>query len=232
MSFEFGQVLVQFGQEPVYFGQKLVYLDRFQVCPYCLSIRGVPGPISLTRMHDKKRTLSEEIPVSKEPVSEELGRDVVMDDDLLTQQTQREDEESMGMKEEPEGRRKNTDLRCTYTKKGRCKIHGDGARKIPIMVKESVVGEGGIKTTKSIKKYVWRCDINKRGNKMIQSSISSFLSKKNPENTGGVAGTSDQQRDLVSCSKNTVGQRADTSSSLPHSGGVERFGDYDERNTA
>ena len=37
MSFEFGQVLVQFGQEPVYFGQKLVYLDRFLVCPYCLS---------------------------------------------------------------------------------------------------------------------------------------------------------------------------------------------------
>ena len=67
--------------------------------------------------------------------------------------------------------------------------------------------------------------------KMIQSSISSFLTKMNPEKTGGVAGTSDQQGDVVSCLDNTVGQRADTSTSLPHSGDVERFGESDDRNT-
>ena len=150
-----------------------------------LSHRDVPGPMSLTGMDDKKRNLTEEIPVTKEPVSEELGHEAVMDDDLLAHHTQREEEKSMRMKRMPEGGKKNTDQRCSYSKKGRCKIHGDGARKIPIMVKESVVGEGGTKTTKSTKKYVWRCDVNKRGNKMIQSSISSFLSKKNPENTGG-----------------------------------------------
>ena len=57
------------------------------------------------------------------------------------------------------------------------------------MVKQSVVGEGGAKTTKSTKKYIWMCDVNKRGNKMIQSSLSSFLTKMNPEKTGGVADT-------------------------------------------
>ena len=95
-----------------------------------------------------------------------------------------------------------------------------------------MVGEGGAKTTKSVKRYIWRCDINKRGVKMIQSNISSFFSKKKPEKTGGVADTSIQPVGDVSDSMNSVGQRADTSRSLPHSDDVERFGESDDRNTA
>ena len=45
-----------------------------------------------------------------------------------------------------------------------------------------------------------------------------------------VAGTSIQQVGEVYDLENSVGQRADSSNSLPHPGDVERFGDSDDRN--
>ena len=96
--------------------------------------------MSQTGMEDnKKRNLSEDIPVSREPVCEGLGQQAVMDDDLLSHHTQGEEETSVGKRKILEGRKGNTTVRCSHSKKGVCKIHGDGARKIPIMVKESVV---------------------------------------------------------------------------------------------
>ena len=50
----------------------------------------VPGPKLLIRMDDKTRNLSEDNPIIQEPVSKVLGQEVVMDDDLPTQLTQRE----------------------------------------------------------------------------------------------------------------------------------------------
>ena len=177
------------------------------------------------------RNLSEDNPVIKEPVSKVLGKDAVMDEDLPTQLTQREGVSTRKMERMTKGESKSAvrePQKCSQT--GKCRIHGDGAKKVPMMVKQTVVGEGGAKTTKSVKRYIWRCDINKRGVKMIQSNISSFLTKKNPEKTGGVAGTSIQQVGEVSYFESSVGQRADTSTSLPHPGDVERFGESDDRN--
>ena len=65
---------------------------------------------------------------------------------------------------------------------------------------------------------------------MIQSNISSFLTKCNPEKTGVVAGTSMKQVGEVYDLHNSVGQRADSSNPLPHPGDVDRFGDSDDRN--
>ena len=63
-----------------------------------LSHRDVPGPMSLTGMDDMTRNLTEENPIIKEPVSEEQGYEAVMDDDLLSQPTQREGENFKMMK--------------------------------------------------------------------------------------------------------------------------------------
>ena len=192
----------------------------------------VPGPRLMIGMDDKKRNLLEDNPPVHDPVSRVLGQGVVVDDDLPSQPTQREgvqtrrkrmtQDESRSGSQEPQ--------KCSHTKKGKCMIHGDGARKVPIMMKKSVVGEGGVKTTESVKKYIWRCDTNRRGIKMIQSNISSFLTKCNPEKTGRVAGTSLKQVGETYNLHNSVGQRADSSNSLPHHGDVERFGDSDDRN--
>ena len=76
--------------------------------------------------------------------------------------------------------------KCIFTKGGRCKYHGEGARKVPVMSKVPVVGADGVKTTKSVKKYVWKCDINRQGRKMTQTSLSTFLRVRSPEMTAGV----------------------------------------------
>ena len=149
-------------------GKPLLYLD-IDTLPHT----DVTGPKLLTRNDDMARNLSEDNPVIKEPVSKVLRRDAVMDEDLPTQLTKREGVstriermtkgEGMPADQEPQ--------KCSHTKAGRCRIHGEGAKKVPMMVKQTVVGEGGTKTTKSVKRYIWRCDINKRGVKMIQSNI-------------------------------------------------------------
>ena len=79
--------------------------------------------------------------------------------------------------------------KCIFTKGGRCKHNGEGARKVPVMSKVPVVGADGVKTTKSVKKYVWKCDINRQGRKMTQTSLSSFLRVRSPEMTAGVGNT-------------------------------------------
>ena len=97
--------------------------------------------------------------------------------------------------------------RCSYNKVGRCKIHGDGARKVPVMVNVPVEGEGGMKTTKGQKKYIWRCDISRGGKKMKQTSLSSFLTARHPEMTAGVENHISKSGN--SLNTNSVGQKSD-----------------------
>ena len=52
--------------------------------------------------------------------------------------------------------------KCSNTKKGRCKWHGEGARSVYVPRMVTTLGAGGVRTTKLVKKWTWRCDLNLR----------------------------------------------------------------------
>ena len=86
---------------------------------------------------------------------------------------------------------------CPYEGGERCLIHGEWARKV--FKPRTVVIEGvdGARTTKVTRKYYWRCDVDKGGNKLKQTSISMFLKSKRPEMTAGGDDTILQQGDSI-----------------------------------
>ena len=99
----------------------------------------------------------------------------------------------------------NAEVRkCIYTKGGRCKHHGEGARKVPVMVRVPVEGADGVKTTMGVKRYVWKCDINRQGRKMMQTSLTAFLTVRTPEMTAGVGNTISQNGNSLD---DSVGQQ-------------------------
>ena len=103
-------------------------------------------------------------------------------------------------------------------------INGEGARKD--FKPRSVVTEGvdGARTTKVTRKYYWRCDVNKGGNKLKQTSISLFLKAKRP--TAGGDDTILQQGDSISM--NSAGQVADRRCIPDNGAGMERFGESED----
>ena len=118
----------------------------------------VPGRVLMMKDNDIEaavsRTDDRDISI---PVIQERGRDSGMEEDIQLLPTSSE-RVSTG-REDPTKEVISTDTevrRCSYNKVGRCKLHGDGARRVFKMVSVPVEGEDGVKTTRVQKKYIWR----------------------------------------------------------------------------
>ena len=64
------------------------------------------------------------------------------------------------------------------------------------MVRVPVEGADGVKTTMGVKRYVWKCDINRQGRKMMQTSLSAFLTVRTPENGNSL---NDSVGEVITC---------------------------------
>ena len=101
---------------------------------------------------------------------------------------------------------------CLYKKGGRC-IHRDGVKRVNVHRMVTTAGPGGVKTTKLVKKWTWRCDLTRKGGyKLKQLSISSFL--LTTRMTAGM-GDSGQGEGSSSFDAVTVGQRSNDVQNLP-----------------
>ena len=93
---------------------------------------------------------------------------------------------------------------CVYNKKGRCKEHGDGARKImkPIITTEE--GPDGKVIRKLTKKQSWRCDLGPNGDKKLTQTRLSF--DRTPLRVNRVDGGDTQQGNLGNVMTSKEGQ--------------------------
>ena len=107
--------------------------------------------------------------------------------------------------------------KCSYTKGGRCQIHGEGAERLHRPVVTEVVGLDGKKSKRVTKKFFYSCDMTPKGEgkpKLVQQRLSFF--KTTPVNT---AGRMDSTQGGGKSSTSTEGQNVSIGQT------EERFGD-------